>query len=55
MRLLNNYVRHSEITDHVDRLIQPPALGNRAGVLGALALAEQALAKESEALAGTRA
>lgn len=59
MRLLNDYIRHSEIAHHVDRLIQPPALGNQAGVLGALALAgqflaAQAAAKKSEVPAGTR-
>jgi fructokinase len=55
MRLLNGYVRHAEVMDHLNRFIQPPALGGRAGVLGALVLAEQAFAKESKALAGTRA
>lgn len=55
MRLLNNYVRHSEVTEHLNRFIQPPALGGRAGVLGSLVLAEQALAKKSEPLVGTRA
>lgn len=55
MRLLNNYIRHSEVTDHVDRFIQPPALRGRAGVLGCLALAEQALGSESGVMAETRA
>jgi fructokinase len=41
--LLNGYVRHPAVTDHVDELIVPPALGGRAGVLGALVLAENAL------------
>jgi fructokinase len=42
-RLLNKYVRHAEVIDHLDRYIQPPQLGAQAGVLGTLVLAEQAL------------
>jgi fructokinase len=53
--LLNQYIRHSEVIHHLDRFIQPPALGSRAGVLGSLVLAEQALAVKSDALAGGRA
>ena len=41
-RLLNGYVQHPELLYHVDRFIQPPQLGGRAGVLGTLVLAEQA-------------
>jgi fructokinase len=37
--LLNGYVQAPEILDHIDRYIVPPALGSRAGVLGAIALA----------------
>lgn len=37
--LLNDYVRAPEILEDVDGYIVPPALGRRAGVLGALALA----------------
>jgi fructokinase len=40
--LLNGYVQAPEILDRIDRFIVPPALGGRAGVLGALALAERA-------------
>lgn len=40
--LLNGYVQAPAILDEIDGYIAPPALGNRAGVLGALALAEQA-------------
>ncbi|MGQ9614295.1 ROK family protein [Chloroflexus sp.] len=38
-RWLNGYLQHPHILDHPDRLIVPPALGQRAGVLGAIALA----------------
>jgi fructokinase len=41
--LLNGYVQAPEIVDQIERYIVPPALGGRAGVLGALALAELAL------------
>ena len=37
--LLNDYVRAAEILSGIDGYIVPPALGGRAGVLGALALA----------------
>lgn len=40
---LNGYVQHPAILEHIDTYIVPPALGNRAGVLGAFALAQQAL------------
>lgn len=39
--LLNGYVQSPAILQHIDPYIVPPALGGRAGVLGALALAEQ--------------
>ena len=39
--LLNNYVQSQLITQNIDTYIVPPGLGNRAGVLGAIALAEQ--------------
>lgn len=41
-RLLNGYVRAAEILEGLDRYVLPPQLGGRAGVLGALALAQQA-------------
>ncbi len=41
-QLLNGYVQNSELTDHLDRFIQPPQLGGRAGILGALVIAESA-------------
>lgn len=37
--LLNGYVRAAQVSSEVDRYVVPPALGTRAGVLGALALA----------------
>lgn len=40
--LLNNYVQSQLITKNIDDYIVLPGLGNRAGVLGAIALAEQA-------------
>jgi len=38
--LLNNYVQSPDVTDDIDNYIVPPALGNQAGILGAIALAE---------------
>ncbi len=40
---LNGYVQHSAILDAIDAYIVPPALGSRAGVLGAIALAMDAV------------
>ena len=40
--LLNGYVQAPEILDDIDDYIVPPALGGRAGVLGAIALAGSA-------------
>lgn len=40
--LLNGYIDLREITDCIHRYVVPPALADRAGVLGALVLAEQA-------------
>jgi fructokinase len=39
--LLNNYIHAPAITERIDSYIVPPALGDMAGVLGAIALAEQ--------------
>jgi fructokinase len=41
-RLMNGYIRREEVLHQLDSFIQPPGLGNQAGVLGALVLAEQA-------------
>lgn len=40
--LLNGYVQAPQVLDDVDAYIVPPGLGKRAGVLGAIALAERA-------------
>jgi fructokinase len=42
-QLLNGYVRSPAILEHIDEYIVPPGLGGRAGVLGAMALAENEL------------
>jgi fructokinase len=39
---LNGYLDVPDITEHVDRYVVPPALGDHAGVLGAIELAERA-------------
>ncbi len=43
--LLNGYIQKAEILDAIDDYIVPPGLGNRSGVLGAIALAEMAAAR----------
>lgn len=43
LELLNSYVQAPEILDDIDHYIVPPGLGSRAGVLGAIALAERSL------------
>lgn len=40
--LLNGYVQHPALLSQIENYIVPPALGNRAGVLGAMALAAAA-------------
>jgi len=40
--LIDGYIPSRAILDEIDTFIVPPALGNRAGVAGALALAQQA-------------
>ncbi|MHB9032785.1 MAG: ROK family protein, partial [Anaerolineae bacterium] len=37
---LNHYLQVPELDEDIDKFIVPPLLGNRAGVLGAIALAE---------------
>lgn len=41
-QLLNGYVQSPAILEQIDQYIVPPGLGNRAGVLGAITLAQQA-------------
>lgn len=42
LKALNGYFQKSEILEHIDEYIVPPALGNKAGVLGSIALARVA-------------
>ena len=42
MATLNNYFQSPAILENIDTYIVPPGLGNRAGVLGAIALAQLA-------------
>jgi fructokinase len=45
VELLNNYVRAPQILNGTDEYIVPPRLAENAGVLGALALAQDQLEK----------
>ncbi len=40
IRLLNGYIQTPQILENIDRYITPPALGDRAGACGAIALAQ---------------
>ncbi|MNC80185.1 putative fructokinase [compost metagenome] len=42
-RNLNGYVSSEVLLNHLDSYIVPPGLGNRAGLVGALALGAEAL------------
>jgi fructokinase len=44
--LLNGYIQARSLMDSLDDYIVPPKLGNRAGILGALVLAEAALNRQ---------
>ncbi|HUX13192.1 MAG TPA: ROK family protein [Spirochaetia bacterium] len=46
-RMLNGYIQSPAILDRIDSFIVPPGLGGRAGVLGAFALAEEALHRDA--------
>jgi fructokinase len=50
---LNGYIQSAQILENMDRYIVPPTLGARAGVLGAIALAEQAASAVPHALGQT--
>ena len=50
---LNGYIQLPEITRQIDRYIVPPGLGDRAGLLGALALGQGALREHSAAKSPT--
>src|SRR5438876_11195126 len=41
VRLLNGYIQVGELTRNADEYVVPAKLGDRAGIAGALALAEQ--------------
>lgn len=45
--LLNGYVQAAQILQEIDSYIVPPGLGRRSGVLGAIALAQQAVGGQS--------
>lgn len=42
LRCLNGYIQHPAILDGMDKLVVLPGLGDKAGILGALVLAQQA-------------
>jgi len=43
LELLHDYIQAKDILEHIESYIVPPGLGNRAGIIGALALAQQAI------------
>jgi len=43
--LLSGYIKHEKLLNNIDSFIVPPALGDDAGIFGAIALAEQAFKK----------
>jgi fructokinase len=42
LELLNGYIQSPQVLQHIDQYVVSPGLGGRAGVLGAIALAEKA-------------
>ena len=52
VQLLNGYIQTPEVTTGLDQFVVPPRLGSRAGVLGALVLAEQACASDVAVVSG---
>lgn len=51
IRLLNGYVRSKDLLENVEQYVVPPKLGDRAGIAGALVLAEQAYREQQEGTA----
>ena len=51
IRLLNGYVRSKELIENVEQYVVPPKLGNRAGIAGALVLAERAYLEQQKRVA----
>ena len=51
-RLLNGYIQAPGVLDDIEHYVVAPALGRRSGVIGALALAEQALRRDPRCGAG---
>jgi fructokinase len=51
--ILNGYIHATAILQQLDAYIVPPRLGNRAGVLGAMALAEQIESEDPTPTSGT--
>lgn len=47
-RQLGGYIESAALSGDIDRYVTPPLLGDRAGVLGALVLAERARGREDE-------
>lgn len=47
-QILNGYVQSPAVTQKIDEFIVHPALGSRAGMLGAIALAKQAVKPETQ-------
>lgn len=45
LELLNGYVAHPSILENIEAYVVPPELGNRAGMLGGIALARRAMAE----------
>ena len=43
--MLNGYLQSKQILENMDQYIVPPSLGNQAGVLGAIALAQEVMVK----------
>jgi fructokinase len=49
INLLNGYLQSPAILEHIDDYIVPPGLGDRSGVLGAVALAQQLVTRSDAA------